>query len=165
MSKLNIKALLVLVMLSSAWTSAALAQIASDHIAKANAAFNAYQLSKAERHYMLALREDEKSIGAYQGLIRLFQAQKRYEKGLELVGKAIKHHNSDATLWVSKGLLLRDSGDIQKANQAFMQAVDRAADNELILRQAEDHFYSVGNQILAREIGIQRKQLAAGAKQ
>jgi len=164
MSKPNKNSLLLLIMLSFTCAISAQAQTAPELVAKGTAAFNAYQLSKAERHYLLALRQDDTSMDAYSGLIRLYQAQKRYTKGLEMAEKAIKLNSSDPALWVSKGLLLRDSGDINKANQSFMRAVDRAANNEQILRQAEDHFYSVGNQILAREIGIQRKQLAAGAK-
>ena len=156
------KALALTLLLSP---STLIAQTAQDYLAKGDQAFASYQLPIAERNYRLALRKDAQSIDAYNGLVNVYQAQRRYEDGVALLDKATKQFSTNAELWVSKGLLLRGAGDIQKSNEAYMQAVKFAQRNSDILRQAEDHFYSVGNQILAREIGIQRKQLEAEAQQ
>jgi len=157
------KSLLVIVVIFSSSISAA--QTAQEFLQKGDLSFDAYQLQKAERNYLLAIRRDPRLLEAYQGLIRVYLAQKRYEEGVRIADKAIKTNNTNAELWVSKGLLLREAGDIQKSNESYMQAVKRAQNNTAVLRLAEDHFYSVGNQMLAREVGIQRKQIEAGAKQ
>lgn len=157
----TLKPILFLALLSA--SSFTLADTVQEYLNKGDEAFDSYQLSIAERNYLLALRKDPQSIRAHQNLVRVYQAQKRYVDGLAIVDKAIEQNNDNPELWVSRGLLLRDSGNIRKSNQAYMQAVKYANKNAAILRQAEDHFYSVGNQMLAREVGIQRKQIEAGA--
>lgn len=134
-------------------------QTLKEYLAQGEAAFTAYDLSLAERNYLLALRVDSNSKAAYESLVRIYQAQKRYADGIAMADQALKVFPSDASLWVSKGLLFRDSGDMPKANAAYMQAVKLSENDPEILLLAEHHFYSVGNHIYARELGVQRKQL------
>ena len=151
--------LLITSLLSVALMTNASAQTATEYVLKAKTAYNSYQTLDAEKNYRLALRADNTYLDAYLGLINLYQSQTRYKDGLKTVDKAIELYPKNADLFRLKGLLHRNNDEIDLANDAFMTLINLAANDSDMLRHAEDHFYSVGNLVLAKEIGITRKRL------
>jgi len=98
-------------------------------------------MRKAERAFLLALRESPADKAAWMGLMDVYTAQQRYGEGADAADRALEQHPGDPEFWIRKGAFLRDAGDKAAARAALERAVEVSGSDQAVLKRVKNNLY------------------------